>query len=449
MIGLVCALCLVPLVALHAEGYQRFIRRLQGDVAAAVRDVTDFAESGFVSYVEVEAASAQTGQTIKGRYEVLGSTAPDMLVVRPVSALIDPSSPPTSKPTPPSHPPPITLDPPIPKSAFRNPKFSLHPRPALQRATSRCAALPPCAARRSSSGGSRSTSPGARSPTSPRSCQQVRSPQFSYSVRWRSLARAAPHRGQLRLAEAAHVAPEGAHYATVEASAPRSRSRLPRSRISNGPGSTGAWPPRARSTCGSSCAAGQAEHYGAAPRTRAAAASRQPTRRATCRASSCPSAASSPEATRSRSCTPPRSKKPRPTSRMPSRWRPRWTRRQPQDAIETARYRTSAVEARATLERLQSSPAKATRQRVPSGPHESTLREAEARLAAHEAQSLARREAFTARRRRGPGPRAPRPHESRKTAPNLCRDGPARGTLARVDTLRTSTTRHELRLHIE
>lgn len=76
------ALLFVPLATLHAEGYERFVRRLQGDTAAAVRDFLDYSEQGRLVTVTVHAADPQTGRRLEGRFEALGTTAKDVLVVR-------------------------------------------------------------------------------------------------------------------------------------------------------------------------------------------------------------------------------------------------------------------------------------------------------------------------------------------------------------------------------
>ena len=121
----------------------------------------------------------------------------------------------------------------------------------------------------------------------------------------------------------------------------------------------------------------------------------------------------------------------------------------PQDAIETARYRRAEGEARATLERLQKLAIEGYTSTSAVASARAALQEAEARLEAHEAQSRARREAFSARRVEADA----RVRRARTTLEKLRRSSavtaPTCGTLARVDTLRTSQARHELRLHIE
>lgn len=121
----------------------------------------------------------------------------------------------------------------------------------------------------------------------------------------------------------------------------------------------------------------------------------------------------------------------------------------PQDAIETARYRTAADEARAMLERLESLAREGYTPESAVASARAARQVADARLAAHEAQSNARQQAFSARRVEAEA----RVRRARTNLEKLHRTSavtaPTAGTLARVDTLRTSTARHELRLHIE
>ena len=452
MIGLVCALCLVPLALLHAEGYERFVRRLQGDVAAAVRDVTDWGEAGFLAYVDVEAASAQTGQQIRGRYEVLGPTAPDVLVVRPLTS-----------PDPPIAPPDRPIAAPPPGSPLN---------PTTQPANSPTAPADHHRARPTTSPPHDLTTPFTLGPHysahfQVRRITAVRGPRvqvrrFSVDLAGRSLADLAvfipvgpdgrPVRhlveGSLQLAETAHVAPDPSHYPTVEASGTTltlsfaTLADLERAGLDGRVATSGTVDVRLF------LPAGQAERYGVASvskrRTVTAPYAPGDAPRLVLRVGSIVArgdtlavlhAAEVAEAEADLA-----------DARQVAA---ALVAQQPQDAIETARDRAAAAEARAALERLQ----KLAREGyAPEGAARSAaaaLGEAEARLAAQEAQSLARREAFTARLVEAEA----RVRRARLALDKLRRTSaitaPAAGRLARVDTLRTSTARHELRLHIE
>lgn len=424
--GAACALALVPLALVHAEGYERFVRKLQGDVAAAVRDVTDFAEAGFLAYVDVEAASAQTGQTLHGRYEVLGSTAPDKLVVRPI--IPHPPNQQTNHPSTPS-----TLD---TRHSSRPPPFTLGPHYSAHFQPRRITAV---------------------------RGEKVTVRRLSLDLAGRSLSDLAPlvpvgadgrpvrHlvEGTLRLVEAAHVAPDQARYPTLEAAGTTLTLSFATLFDLQQAGLDGRAVASGTVDIRLFLAPGQAERYGqvstqARRRTVTAAYAPGDVPRLLIPVGSLVTRGDTLALLHAVQV-----EEARADLADALRVATALDAQAPQDAVERARYHAAADEARATLERVQKLAAEGFTPESAVETARHILQESEARLAAHEAQSAARGQAFAARRVEA----SARVRRARTALEKLHRTAavtaPAAGMLARVDTLRPSASRHELRLHIE
>ena len=72
----------VPFAVLEHDGYQRFVRRVQADAGAAVRDFLDWSAEGYLVEIEVEASDPQHLQRLEGRFEAVGTTGANTLLVR-------------------------------------------------------------------------------------------------------------------------------------------------------------------------------------------------------------------------------------------------------------------------------------------------------------------------------------------------------------------------------
>ena len=81
----VFCLLLIPVLFLKVSSYQRIIRLIQADASSAVRDYLEMSRSHLV-YVSLEAADPASGRTLEGRYEAVGSTNYNTLLVRDPSA---------------------------------------------------------------------------------------------------------------------------------------------------------------------------------------------------------------------------------------------------------------------------------------------------------------------------------------------------------------------------
>ncbi len=72
----------VPFAVLEHDGYQRFVRKVQADAGAAVRDFLDWSAEGYLVEIEVEASDPQHLQRLEGRFEAVGTTGANTLLVR-------------------------------------------------------------------------------------------------------------------------------------------------------------------------------------------------------------------------------------------------------------------------------------------------------------------------------------------------------------------------------
>ncbi len=81
LLGIIFAGLTVPLLLVHSHGYARVVRLVQGDVAAAVRDFHELSATHAVT-VDLLATHAVTGDTLRGRFPVVGTTSPSVLLIR-------------------------------------------------------------------------------------------------------------------------------------------------------------------------------------------------------------------------------------------------------------------------------------------------------------------------------------------------------------------------------
>ena len=72
----------IPFAVLEHDGYQRFIRQVQADAPAAVRDFLDWSADGYLVTVDVEASDPQHLRRLTGRFEAIGTTGSNTLLVR-------------------------------------------------------------------------------------------------------------------------------------------------------------------------------------------------------------------------------------------------------------------------------------------------------------------------------------------------------------------------------
>ena len=72
----------IPLAFVQVDGYQRLVRRVQADAAAAVRDFLDWSADGYLVSVEVEASDPQHLRRLEGTFEAIGTTGANTLLVR-------------------------------------------------------------------------------------------------------------------------------------------------------------------------------------------------------------------------------------------------------------------------------------------------------------------------------------------------------------------------------
>jgi inner membrane protein len=79
----VAFVCLtLPLAIVQVDGYQRLVRRVQADAGAAVRDFLDWSADGYLVSVHVEASDPQHLRRLSGRFEAIGTTGTNTLLVR-------------------------------------------------------------------------------------------------------------------------------------------------------------------------------------------------------------------------------------------------------------------------------------------------------------------------------------------------------------------------------
>ena len=79
----VAFLCLtVPFGVVQHDGYKRLVRTVQADAGAAVRDFLDWSADGYLVSVEVEADDPQTVRQLSGRFDAIGTTNANTLLVR-------------------------------------------------------------------------------------------------------------------------------------------------------------------------------------------------------------------------------------------------------------------------------------------------------------------------------------------------------------------------------
>lgn len=72
----------VPFAVVQVDGYQRLVRRVQADASAAVRDFLDWSAEGYLVSVDVEASDPQQLRRLDGRFEAVGTTGENTLLVR-------------------------------------------------------------------------------------------------------------------------------------------------------------------------------------------------------------------------------------------------------------------------------------------------------------------------------------------------------------------------------
>ncbi|MEL6615021.1 MAG: metal-dependent hydrolase [Bacteroidota bacterium] len=79
----VAFLCLtVPFGVVQHDGYKRLVRTVQADAGAAVRDFLDWSAQGHLVTVEVTADDPQHLRTLSGRFDAIGTTGTNTLLVR-------------------------------------------------------------------------------------------------------------------------------------------------------------------------------------------------------------------------------------------------------------------------------------------------------------------------------------------------------------------------------
>ena len=72
----------IPFAVLEHDGYARFVRKVQADAGAAVRDFLDWSAEGYLVEIEVEASDPQHLSRLEGRFEAVGTTGENTLLVR-------------------------------------------------------------------------------------------------------------------------------------------------------------------------------------------------------------------------------------------------------------------------------------------------------------------------------------------------------------------------------
>ena len=72
----------IPFGFVQVDGYQRLVRRVQADASAAVRDFLDWSADGYLVHVDVEASDPQQLRRLEGRFEAIGTTGANTLLVR-------------------------------------------------------------------------------------------------------------------------------------------------------------------------------------------------------------------------------------------------------------------------------------------------------------------------------------------------------------------------------
>ena len=72
----------IPFAVLEHDGYQRFVRKVQADASAAVRDFLDWSAEGHLVTIEVEASDPQHMRRLEGTFEAIGTTGANTLLVR-------------------------------------------------------------------------------------------------------------------------------------------------------------------------------------------------------------------------------------------------------------------------------------------------------------------------------------------------------------------------------
>ena len=72
----------IPFAVLEHDGYARFVRKVQADAGAAVRDFLDWSAEGYLVQIEVEASDPQHLQRLEGSFEAVGTTGANTLLVR-------------------------------------------------------------------------------------------------------------------------------------------------------------------------------------------------------------------------------------------------------------------------------------------------------------------------------------------------------------------------------
>ena len=72
----------IPFAVLEHDGYQRFVRKVQADASAAVRDFLDWSADGYLVQIEVEASDPQHMRRLEGTFEAIGTTGANTLLVR-------------------------------------------------------------------------------------------------------------------------------------------------------------------------------------------------------------------------------------------------------------------------------------------------------------------------------------------------------------------------------
>ena len=80
--GVAFVVLTIPFGIVQHDGYQRFVRLLQADASAAVRDFLDWSAQGYLVEIEVEASDPQHLRRLEGRFEAVGTTGTGTLLVR-------------------------------------------------------------------------------------------------------------------------------------------------------------------------------------------------------------------------------------------------------------------------------------------------------------------------------------------------------------------------------
>ena len=80
--GVAFTLLVVPVSVLQVDGYQRLVRRVQADASAAVRDFLDMSAEGHLVACDVRAADPQNVRRLDGRFDAVGTTGQNTLLVR-------------------------------------------------------------------------------------------------------------------------------------------------------------------------------------------------------------------------------------------------------------------------------------------------------------------------------------------------------------------------------